>query len=123
MKTSIRSAAPENVIYSLHDLENEAEMSVLIKEAETRLSPCAHCGFCSPIIAYEYHTELDWHCHFFNVWCMRLERVDEIECKVHGCKMMTFAEQAYDDNENNSIKAALDRVVCTWNRRPCYTIR
>ena len=66
---------------------------------------------------------------------MPLERIDEIECKVHGCKMMTFAEQPYDDDENNSIraayddaendsiKAALDRVVCTWNRRPCYTIR
>ena len=111
MKTLIKDDVSKRTSYELHHLENGEEISFLIKEFESLLLPCAHCGFAKPVIVYEFQPNLG-NLHFFHVWC---NQFDLTEHTTHGCRMMTMPEKARDDI--TSIKEALGIIVETWNRR------
>jgi len=126
MKTTVRATVPKRDSYGLHHLENAAEIRVLIKEVEAKLSPCAHCGFTRPVILYEYFPEIEnplrqhpplpaMHpsSHEFCVWCNEFDLENK---RTYGCRMRTGDDSASDDEM--SIREALDRLVRVWNRRP-----
>ena len=105
--------------YCLRHLENEAELTVLIQEAEKMLSPCAHCG-AKGYIEYGYLTK--WyppmrnpsgkHPHELYVRCDGHRGLEmEDRCGMEGRKI-------YAEDDEADFKEALRVIVKAWNRRP-----
>jgi len=119
--------------FTVHDLENEAEITALIKEAEAVLMPCPCCGREHPVICYSYQPDLRFpHSVLHNEDTNRAELV--MTCNPHvlyaecprphqmpisvdkGCGIRTQKWHALDDEAD--FKEALRLIIEAWNRRP-----
>ena len=118
MKTTVRADAPERRLpvgssYLLQHLDNEDELSLLIKKFENKLLPCTHCGHPMPSIRYEYRLGTE-EPHRFHAWCCGKNDIEGVSSI--GCWMRSFEWRASDADED--IDFALNAVVSQWNRRP-----
>jgi hypothetical protein len=100
--------------YCVDGLENGVELQQLIREAESNLRPCAHCGATDASILYEYRPDVR-EPHGFCVHCGGSNTERGI---TFGCQIRTMTWRAEDDEENQDIKFALATVQSFWNRRP-----
>jgi len=125
MKTMIKELRHSCSAYHLGDLENEAEIAAIIREAEGSLLPCPHCGHRASGIAYsfldpgmdgvrlkekgsnEYAPTINPHKVF--VLCRGL-LPDRTYCYMRTSSL-------YAEDEESDIREAL-RILCkTWNSR------
>jgi len=132
MKTLIKAKCrvEGNPSYCLWQLENEAEITALIQEAEPLLSQCTHCGAKS-VIMYFYNPDKTHprvtkyseepnkiemvmfpYPHELYAQCgARKGTHDEDACELKG-------KVWYAEDDEADFKEALRRIVKTWNRRP-----
>ena len=103
--------------YYLQEIENEAEIQALIKEAEVTLKPCAHCGN-EAYIGYFFvpgntgprrvapgSTEIKI-----------VESPHSLQGRCSKCQIQTNEWHAEDNEED--FKEALRLITETWNKRP-----
>jgi len=92
-----------DTVFSLRDMENAAELEPFIKEAESTLKPCAHCGSKAEIV-YCY-TQAGQRLQDHHVYANCPE-----------CRIWTRIVAANDTEEE--LREALKTVCDIWNRRP-----
>ena len=102
--------------FQLGALENEAEITAIIQEAEALLESCFHCGG-KPMICYafapgdEFPKRID-----FDTGVAVTEHPHKLYGGCNICGIRTQKWHAEDDEAD--FKEALRLIVEAWNRRP-----
>ena len=125
MKTTIKELVCSRAPYRLGDLENEAEIAAIIREAKDTLLPCSHCGSKEQRIAYLFLDQQmggvrlkekgsDEIVHTVNPHKLYIVCYGRLSDNT-SCNMRT--RSLYAEDEESDIREAL-RILCkTWNSR------